>query len=292
MKKNFRRKTCVFLLLYFFSQHAWARPFEVEVWFLSIPEGAKLVEFMQENGRAKLALVNLENIHSQCQLMGDFYFHPQFGAHEHENPLWAPPSSGSINLEDDSPEGKGKKSKDSENTKYLSDWENKLIQCDKNYHFDFFCGHATSSSQDSPLEIWIDTSSSLVSIDSPQGKNDCFRKSFIKSLRNECPKDSFDVRTFTISLKKIANDDYICQQYGLNDAKRMIEWIEASKSKKLIIITDIYEYTLALSDYIESIGGKFYGENPSAKLFPKGLLDMVSKVRPSCQSLKKEKDKN
>lgn len=75
--------------------------------------------------------------------------------------------------------------------------------------------------------------------------------------------------------------DQVCSNIGLNDVKRMIDWIERSSAKRLVIITDISEYTKEFSDYIESKHGKFKGEKDP--LVASQLLDLVDDLSRSCR---------
>ena len=65
------------------------------------------------------------------------------------------------------------------------------------------------------------------------------------------------------------------------DSKRMIDWIERSDAKKLVIITDIYEFNKDFADYIESKHGKFRGDKDP--IVAAELLDMVDDLARSCR---------
>jgi hypothetical protein len=61
----------------------------------------------------------------------------------------------------------------------------------------------------------------------------------------------------------------------------MIDWIERSDAKKLVIITDIYEFSKDFADYIESKHGTFRGDKDP--IMASQLLDMVDDLAKSCR---------
>jgi hypothetical protein len=86
---------------------------------------------------------------------------------------------------------------------------------------------------------------------------------------------------FDTSIKQAWTMDSLCQNQGLNDYKKLIDWIERSTAKKLIIITDIYELHKEFADYIESKHGKFRGDKDP--MVASQLLDMVDNLARSCR---------
>ena len=86
---------------------------------------------------------------------------------------------------------------------------------------------------------------------------------------------------FDTSIKQAGSMDSLCTNQGLNDSKRMIDWIERSDAKKLVIITDIYEFHKDFADYIESKHGKFRGDKDP--IVAAELLDMVDDLARSCR---------
>ncbi len=58
-------------------------------------------------------------------------------------------------------------------------------------------------------------------------------------------------------------------------------WVDRSDAKKLIIVTDIYEFHREFSDFIESKNGKLRGDkNP---LTAKQLVDLAGELAKSCK---------
>ena len=168
--------------------------------------------------------------------------------------------------------------------KFLSNDQTDLISCDKNYYFDLFCGEAKKESGGkASLEVWIDTSSSLRAIDSGTNPSECARKSFVKRLQGQCKQQNFDVFTYDTSIKLMGGLDTLCLNYGLNDTKRLIDWIKGSSAKRLIIITDISEMSSEFTDYLESIQASYQGDRPDKPLRAAQLVDMVSSLKGFCQ---------
>jgi hypothetical protein len=110
----------------------------------------------------------------------------------------------------------------------------------------------------------------------------CFRKSMLKRLDASCPfNQKVNVMMFDTSIKQAGSMESLCTNQGLNDSKRMIDWIERSDAKKLVIITDIYEFHKDFADYIESKHGKFRGDKDP--IVAAELLDMVDDLARSCR---------
>lgn len=158
-----------------------------------------------------------------------------------------------------------------------------LIDCDKSNFFDVFCGKAKAEKEKvAKLEIWVDTSSSMKEFDYSDENGGCYRKSLLTRLDKTCGfNEKVSVMQFDTSLKEAGTMESLCNNRGLNDYKRMIDWIERSEAKKLVIITDIYELQKDFADYIHSKNGKIIGDrNP---LTAKALLDKVDELAKVCR---------
>jgi len=104
----------------------------------------------------------------------------------------------------------------------------------------------------------------------------------MQKLDNTCGFNSkVNVMMFDTSIKQAGSMDSLCQNQGLNDQKRLMDWIERSTASKLVIITDIYEFHKDFSDYIESKHGKFRGDKDP--IIASQLLDMVDELAKSCR---------
>lgn len=86
---------------------------------------------------------------------------------------------------------------------------------------------------------------------------------------------------FDTSIKQAGTMDQLCHNQGLNDYKRLMDWIERSDAKKLVIITDIYEFHKEFGDYIESKHGKLRGDKDP--LTAKQMVDLADQLAKSCK---------
>lgn len=255
---------CIFLLL--LVTQAYALPVSLEVWFLSAHKKAELNQLMKEKPytlRARTAAL-------ECQEMGDLCFDPQYGLYKKDDVNAVVDSEKSI--QDKTPSIPSAKSLDRD-----------LINCDPKNHFDMFCGKAKKEVEaNTKLDLWIDTSSSMREMDFTDKTGGCFRKSMMTRLDATCGfNQKVNVMIFDTSIKQAGTIDSLCTNYGLNDTKKIIDWIERSNAKKLVILTDINEYNKEFSDYVESKHGKFRGDKDP--LIASELLDLVDDLTKSCR---------
>ena len=161
-----------------------------------------------------------------------------------------------------------------------------LVSCDSNYYFDLFCGKSkgkTYLEKNNGFEVWIDTSSSLNQVDRKDKNGDCFRKSFIKRLRSHCQDEKLQVSVFDTSLKAMGSEDSLCDNIGLNDQDRLIQWIKNSKAKRLLVVTDIYELSMKISDFIETVGATSKGDIPQKEIVGADLLRYAGEYQKYCK---------
>jgi hypothetical protein len=255
-----------FLFLLLISFEVMAAPKEIEVWFISHAKTALLEELLnrpQYVYRAPTAEL-------QCQQMGDFCFDPQHGLYKKDD------ANGEIietkKIETDGPVIPTGASIDRE-----------LIDCDKSNYFDVFCGKARKQVEaQSKLDVWVDTSSSMREFDFSDKDGSCHRKSLVKVLDDTCGfNQKVNVMMFDTSIKQAGSIDQVCNNQGLNDYKRLMDWVERSEAKKLVIITDIYEFHKEFSDFIESKHGKFRGDKDP--LTAKQMVDLADDLAKSCK---------
>lgn len=285
IRKNLKTYLAFTVSCLIFSNMLYALPDKIEFWFLS--SAAKVSYFNNlltpKFIFSKKIVFNYGGESKGWRKMGDQYFHPQFGIQD--NPGHA---------EDFEKKKKGPDDffKDAAKTKakqanFLSNREVNLIECDKGNYFDLYCGKAKgekgSPVTKTPVEIWVDISSSLREIDSNYKKDGCNRLSFIKRIREKCNKEQVDVYTFDTSKKQLGSLDALCINHGLNDQKRLMRWVKNSNAKKLIVITDISELTKQLSDFLYSVGGKSVGDRPGSEFTADMLLGKVDEVAKSCK---------
>lgn len=256
-----------YLALILISFSALAAPKDIEVWFLSNSKVAQLNDYLnrpQYVFRAPTAEL-------QCQEMGDYCFDPQFGLYKREDPSFDKVETKKI--EADGPSIPAARSV-----------ERELIDCDPKNYFDVFCGKARPqpSQATMKLDLWIDTSSSVREFDFSDKSGGCYRKSLVKALDQSCGfNQKVNVMMFDTTIKQAGSMDQLCQNVGLNDYKRLIDWIERSDAKKLVIITDIYEFHKEFSDYIESKNGKFRGDKDP--LTAKDMVALADHLAKSCK---------
>ncbi len=241
-----------------------AAPLEIEVFFLTPPASAQWQKYLAPR------LYGIK-IAQACEPVGDYCLDPVIGLY---------PRNGKV------PEKKETKFEIDEGLPQLptsTSVDRSLVNCDEKYAFDIFCGKAQAekkASEVSGLEVWVDTSSSMRGIDPGDGKGSCQRAQFLQSLVVICDKKRPVLKGFDTGIREI-DPASSCVSQGLNDAKRMIEWMEESTAKKLIFITDVYEYQAELSAYLESKQAKIHGDRGT---FPASKMqDMVVELAKGCE---------
>lgn len=257
----------ILLFLLVIQSFVFAAPREIEVWFLSANKKAELNQLMNQKNYVLLS----KTAELQCQEMGDYCFDPQYGLYKKDDALGAPVETSKIET-------------DSKSIPTAKSVDRELIDCDKTNMFDMFCGKAKkeATKSNAKLDIWIDTSSSMREMDFVDKQGGCYRKSFISRLDSSCPfNEKMNVMMFDTSIKQAGTIDSLCTNQGLNDQKKLMDWIERSDAKKLVIITDIHEFYKDFADYIESKNGKFRGDKDV--LTAAQLLDLVDELERSCR---------
>jgi hypothetical protein len=256
-----------FLLLAFISTSVLAAPKDIEVWFVSNAKTALLESLLnrpQYVYRAPTAEL-------QCQQMGDFCFDPQYGLYKKDDATAEVVDTKVVETDGPSiPAGKSV--------------ERELIDCDPNNFFDIFCGKAKKEAAPgtAKLDLWVDTSSSMREFDFSDKDGNCNRKSLVKKLDDACGfNQKVNVMMFDVTIKQAGSMDQVCNNQGLNDYKRLMDWIERSDAKKLVVITDLYEFHKEFSDYIESKHGKFRGDKDP--LTTKQMVDLADELAKSCK---------
>lgn len=249
----------LFLLL---SSSLQAAPKYIEVWFLSIDKKTTLMERIKESPLYFKPMVS-----RQCEPVGDFCFDPQYGLYKPDNE-WEAVSFGESKAEGQlKPTG----------------FDRDLLDCDQKNGFDIFCGKASAvKKEEHQLEVWIDTSGSMREFDFTDEHGGCYRKSLITRVDAQCALGKkLNVMMFDTSIKQVGSLDSLCINNGLNSTTRLIDWIERSEAKSLVIITDLNEYTKELADFLASKNAKLKGEK--GDLFPRALLEEVSGLVRMCK---------
>jgi hypothetical protein len=86
---------------------------------------------------------------------------------------------------------------------------------------------------------------------------------------------------FDTSIKQVGAIDQLCNNQGLNDFKRLMDWIERSEANKLIVITDIYELHKDFADFIDKKNGKLRGDKDP--LTARQILELADQLAKSCK---------
>ncbi len=263
-----------YLIAFLFSLAAMAEPEYVEIWFLSEKRTTYNLDLMPVRALAKVSLYVPENI--PCTPFGDGCFHPQYGYFDKE-------TRKTFGSHDELEDNKKPSNVDS---KTISNMNTDLINCDRGYHFDMFCGKAKPVKREiqkfNKLEIWVDTSSSFRGIDPAREDGTCYRKSFVDRLRRRCNGQA-KISAFDTSKKEVGSTDTLCTTVGTNSTDRIIKWIDESEAKTLILITDIHEYNMKLADYLDQVNHKIRGEIPRKEIISSDLNGEVDRIARYCK---------
>lgn len=247
-----------------------AIPDHIEVIFLSPPKVSQLLKVIEHEGQIPLSVLTAQASENyDCVPMGDGCFHPQLGFIEDDDSIKdkrkAPPERGDKDYK----------------LKTFNSTDTKLVDCDKNYYFDVFCGKERPLPGRGPVEIWVDTSSSLRNTDFTKDGNFCNRRRFVAPLLDKCGK-KLTVSIFDTTKKTIGDLDSLCGTYGTNNGARMVDWIKRSDAKYLLIITDAEEYYGELREFLDIQSAKLFGLDVKP-VESKNLMDFVGRVEKTCK---------
>ena len=272
---------CCGLLLTLLAQEGFARAKNVEIWFLNTRIIKKSVEHPFKLNLSPQFL--LAQMASSCIPVDGYCYDAALGIYvKPEQLTQSNPVVTTTKRADESERPVSSFDGPIPTTKADQLQSANLIECDQNQFFDLFCGEAqnTKASSNAAFEVWVDTSSSLYAIDPEDEAHNCARKTFIDQLKQSCLDLQFFA--FDTNKKKLMNTQDLCLNVGLNDTKKLIGWIEESNAERLIIITDIGEYTTELSDYITKIAGQLKGAEVEEPLSPHELVSQARLVAKYC----------
>ena len=252
----------------------FALPEKLEVIFLSHSSSAYLKEIFHNYKRIKIGpkFASNELGPGDCVPMGGGCFHPQLGFVERKSTI----------LKANSDTGNSKET-NTQQMKVFNSTDVDLIKCNKEYYFDIFCGKAKPEKLGSPstFEIWVDTSSSMRSVDYSKEIDFCHRRSFIERIQKSCSKE-VSISIFNTSIKALGDPSGVCRNYGNNNQKRFMDWVNGSSAKHLLVITDIDEMSSELRSYLDRnaaiVRGVGSNEIPAAK-----LITLVDSYLSSCK---------
>jgi len=250
-----------------FTTLTYAAPKSLEVWFISNSKVTQINDYLNR----PLYVFRPLTAELQCQMMGDYCFDPQYGLYKRDDSWDNHINAGKV-------EGSA-----GPKVPVATSIDRNMIDCDKNNYFDVFCGKAKPEviKSKAKLDLWIDTSSSVREFDFEKDGG-CHRKTLLNRLDQSCPfNQKVNVMVFDTSIKQMGSMEQACENQGLNDYKRLIDWIERNDSDRLVVITDIYEFHKEFADYVESKNGHFRGDKDP--LTAAQMADLADDLAKSCK---------
>lgn len=255
----------LFFFFLFLSLNAFATPKKVVAWFLGEPKAAALENFIFF---AKIA--QNENLHD-CLPMGDGCFHPQLGFIPNPAPA----------IKENPAEKKGKE--ENSKGKTFNSLETDMVDCDKSYGFDIFCGKAQKEKvRGGEVEVWVDVSSSMKRTDYSSDPDYCGRRRMLAHALDHCPKGKINFYVYDTSKKELGDLSGACINHGLNDDKRFVQWLSDSDAKKLFFVTDLEEYTPRVREFLDSINAEVKGVDTTL-LTGKDLMKLAEEIVKACK---------
>ncbi len=238
-------------IFFLFPSILFAAPEKIEVWFLSF----------ESTSHHNIQISNKLLAQNDCIPMGEGCFNPQTGYVGKKD---------FVDNSQDLPK----------ELKTFNAQETELVNCDKDYFFDIYCGKAKAQKKPSSFEIWVDTSSSMKNVDYSRDPNYCYRRTFIEKLTRQCSKRPL-VSLFNTSKKIMGTTKDLCMNYGNNNLQKLKQWVKASSAKNLVIITDIDEMNLDFKNFMDQVGASAYGEGQKP-FYASELMKKISSVLSYC----------
>ncbi len=269
-----RIKTLYLICLSFiFSLSIWGDAGNIHVYFLSRPGVKGTLHNLSPVPRftySAIAQVNLKEEEFKCEPFGEGCFHPQLGYIEEQGKVM---------------KARERKLKDVE-VKTINAEEVNLIDCDKEYYFDMYCGQANKKnaqkSVPSHFELWVDVSSSMRQVDFSSDQSYCERRRIVAKLKDSC-KGKVDIYSFNTSRKSLGQLENACLNHGTNDGGRIVKWLKQTDAKNVVIITDVDEYIGEFREYLDLVGAKITGIGVEP-FFAENLYSSIDKFSSFCPS--------
>lgn len=235
-------KKLLFAIFMACSYSLHASPENITFIFLT-EESAKTV--LDSIEKVQFGPLSAENsIPKNCIPMGDGCFHPQHGFIESD--------------EDTKKEAVKEVPSAEAQVKTINSLETNMIDCEEGNHFDIFCGKSKKDEKKAEIEVWFDVSTSMRRVDWDIKDTYCKRRAFGEKLRRDCKK-GVSFSSYNTSIKEVSDLSVLCTYVGDNNSKRLIQWIDNSTAKHLIVITDIDEMSTQFNDYLDMLGAKIVG---------------------------------
>lgn len=244
---------------------------QIRVYFLSRPDIKKssLYRFNNKPQFSFSELAQAENPEDvDCEPFGDGCFHPQLGYIEDQKKVMKAIEKKQAEIE----------------VKTINAEEVNLINCDKDYYFDMYCGRAAkenkAESKPSAFELWVDVSSSLRQVDFSEDAAYCERRRLVAKLQDSC-KGKLDVYTFNTSKKSLGSLESTCLNHGTNDGERIVQWLKDTDAKQVVIITDVDEYTGVFREYLDLTNAEVIGMGVKP-IFAEDLFSYFDDLKGFC----------
>ena len=235
----------ILLLSIFLSANSFALPETIEFWFISRARYG----FLENFPPTLVKVAQVRRIYEGCQSWGE-------GCYDMEvEKLQNRQSDLKVN---DYMIKRQKRLQDALNI-FKPD-KTHVSDCESEVGSSKFCGDRLPARVDTDIEIWIDTSSSMNEIDPRTVDGGCLRKKFIKMVMASCGGKIPIMGVFNKSLREMGAYTDVCRSYGENDLSFLTKWIQGSKSKHLVVVTDYTQMKLQLKNFIDRAGAKVRGD--------------------------------
>ena len=235
----------VFLFSFLICQNVFALPETIEFWFISRAKYGLL----QSSPYNLVKVAQVRTIYKGCKFWGE-------GCYDMEDSELVDRQT-ELKVNDYTIK-RDKKLTDS--LELREPYNTHLSDCNSEIGSSKFCGERLPARVDTDIEVWIDTSSSMSEID-PRGKNgDCIRNKFIRMVMDSCSGSIPIMGIFNKSVRQMGSFNDVCRNYGENDLNFLADWIEGSKSKHLVVVTDYTQMKRKLKDFIDRTGSKVRGD--------------------------------
>lgn len=269
------KKFFLILSLTFSSFIVKAGPKNIKVIFLSRSDATSfLFKTINQNLYPVLSKAITQNDFGdvECIPYGEGCFHPQLGYIEDEDKK--------KKLEKQPRETVG-----NDDVKTINADDVNLIDCEKKYYFDMYCGKASKGKavkESSPqYQLWIDISSSMKQVDFSRDEGFCERRRIVAKLEDHC-KGKLDVFTFNTSRQHAGGLENTCLNYGTNNGRKLAHWLETTEAKNVVIVTDVDEYEGPFREYLDKVGAEIIGIGVKP-LYASDLDGLFDSMKTVCQ---------
>lgn len=253
-----------FLFFVFLSFNIFANEKAVTVIFLAEPVRGS---FLDDSITFSKKIAGFDQAPENCVPMQGGCFHPQYGFIPDENQ-----GRPNVSTEAGTSERSG-----------FNATETQLVDCsDPSNYFNLYCGNQGRQEARSPsgLHVWVDISTSMRRVDYSRDPSFCQRRNFVEALKSHCSKD-LDVSVFNTQLMPVSTMSSLCRLDGGNNTDRIIEWVERSPAKHILILSDVDEINPQMMNFLNSIRATVYGDKE--RIFSDQLNGLIQKLHFASQ---------